>query len=61
MAKHHLDLDLFGLVMDDVEKELLADRPSEVTAENVMKEATNIAKVMEEVAITTPADPVPDK
>ena len=47
--------------MDDVEKELLADRPSEVTVENVMKEATNIAKVMEEVAITTPADLVPDK
>ena len=61
MAKHHLDLDLSGLVMDDVEKELLADRPSEVTVENVMKEATNIAKVMEEVAITTPADLVPDK
>ena len=61
MAKHHLDLDLSGLVMDDVEKELLADRPSEVTIENVMKEATNIAKVMKEVAITTPADLVPDK
>ena len=61
MAKHYPYLDLSGLVMDDVEKELLADRPSEVTVENVMKEATNIAKVMEEVAITTPADLVPDK
>ena len=35
MAKHHLDLDLSGLVMDDVKNELLADRPSKATAENV--------------------------
>ena len=31
MAKHHPDLDLSGLVMGEVKKELLADRPSEVT------------------------------
>ena len=61
MAKHYPDLDLFGLVMDDVEKELLADRPSKVIVKNVMEEATNVAKEMEEAAITTPADPVPDK
>ena len=47
MAKHHLDLDLSGLVMGEVKKELLADHPSEATAENVMEEATTIA----------PADP----
>nr|POF16262.1 hypothetical protein CFP56_23780 [Quercus suber] len=43
MAKHHLDLDLFGLVMGEVEKELLANRPFEAIAENVMEKATTIA------------------
>ena len=61
MAKHHLDLDLSGLVMDEVEKELLANCPSEVTVENVTEGATNVAEVMEEAVITTPVDPVPDK
>ena len=61
LAKHHPDLDLSGLVMGDVEKELLSDRPSEATAENVMEEATIVAKVMEEATTTTPADPVPDE
>ena len=42
MAKHHLDLDLSGLVMGEVKKELLADHPSEVTVENVMEEAMTI-------------------
>nr|POE80655.1 hypothetical protein CFP56_39292 [Quercus suber] len=32
IAKHHVDLDLSSLVMNDVEKELLVNRPSEVTA-----------------------------
>ena len=61
MAKHHSDLDLFGLVMDEVKKELMVDRPFEVIAENVMEEATDIIEVMEEAAITTPADPIPNK
>ena len=61
MAKHYPYLDLSGLVMDDVEKELLADHPFEVIVKNVMEEATNVAEEMEEAAITTPADPVPDK
>ena len=61
MAKHHLDLDLSSLVMDEVKKELLADCPSEVTVENVTEGATNVAEVMEEAVITTPVDPVPDK
>ena len=42
MAKHHPDLDLSGLVMGEVKKELLADRPSEVTVQNVMEEAMTI-------------------
>nr|POE63896.1 hypothetical protein CFP56_01935 [Quercus suber] len=61
MAKHHPDLDLFGLVMGDVEKELLSDRPSEATAKNVTEEATIVAEVMEEVSTIAPADPVPNE
>ena len=61
MTKHHTNLDLFGLVLDEVEKELLANHPSEVLAKNVMQEATNTTKVMEKATITTPVDPVPDK
>nr|POE93963.1 hypothetical protein CFP56_27839 [Quercus suber] len=61
MAKHHPNLDLSGLVMGDVEKELLFDRPSEATAENVMEKATTIAEVIKEVAPVTPADPTPDE
>ena len=55
MAKHHPDLDLFGLVMGDVEKELMFDRPSKATAENVTEEAIDIAGL-----ITTPVDLVPE-
>ena len=61
MAKHHLDLDLSGLVMDDVENEHISNRPFEATVENVTEEATNIAEVMEEAAITTPIDPILDE
>ena len=61
MAKHHPDLDFSSLVMGEVEKELLANCPSEATIENVTKEATDVAEVMEEVAITTPTDLVPDE
>ena len=61
MTKHHTNSDLFGLVLDEVEKELLANHPSEVLAKNVMQEATNTTKVMEKATITTPVDPVPDK
>ena len=50
MAKHHLDLDLSSLVMGDVEKELLSNRLSEATTENVVEEATAIAKMTEEAA-----------
>ena len=61
MAKHHLDLDLSGLVMGDVKKELLTDHPSEAIVENVMEETIDVAEVMEEAIITTPVDLVPNK
>ena len=57
MAKHHPSLDLFGLAVDDVEKELMSDRPFEATQENVTEEATDVAEVMKEA----PADPVPNE
>ena len=60
-TKHHPDLDLSSLVIGDVEKELLSDRPSEATVENVMEEATTIVEVTEEVAPITLANPTPDK
>ena len=61
MAKHHLGLNLSGLAVDDVEKELMFDRPSEATVKNVTKGAIDVAEVMEEAAITTHADHVPDE
>ena len=57
MTKHHPGLDVSGLAMDDVEKELMFDRPFEAIAENVMEEATNAAEVMKEA----PIDPVPNE
>ena len=61
MAKHHPILDLSSLVMGEVEKELLVDRPSEATIENVMEEATTIAEVTEEAMTITLADPAPNE
>ena len=61
MVKHHLDLDLFGLVIGDVEKELLFNRPSEAKAENVMEEAITIAKVTKEAMPITLTNPTPDE
>ena len=61
MAKHHPRLDLSDLAMDDIEKELMSDHPSEVAAENVTEGATEVAKVMEEAAITIPTDPILDE
>ena len=48
MAKPHLGLDLFGLAVYNVKKELMSVRPFEATAENVTEETTDIAKVMKE-------------
>lgn len=61
MAKHHPNLDLFGLVIGDVEKELLSERPSEATTKNVMEEATTVAKMTEEAASIIPVDLVSDE
>ena len=61
MAKHHPDLDLSGLVMDDVEKELLTNPPSEAITKNVTEQTITVADVMEEAATTILADPIPDE
>ena len=61
MAKHHPDLDLSGLVIGDVEKKILSDCPCKATVENVMEEATNVAKVTKKGATTTPAKPIPNE
>ena len=61
MVKHHPDLDLSGLAMGDVEKELLSDRPSEATAENVMEETTTVAEVTKGATPITPANPTLDE
>ena len=58
MAKHHPSLDLSSLAMDDIKKELTS---SEATMENVMEEATDIAKGMKEATVITPTDPVCNK
>ena len=58
MAKHHPGLDLFGLAMDNVEKELMS---SEATVENVMEEATDVAEGMKKAIVITLADLIPDE
>nr|POF19063.1 hypothetical protein CFP56_42401 [Quercus suber] len=58
MAKYHPSLELSGLAMDDVEKELLS---IEATMENVMEEAIDIAEGMKEATVITPTDPILDK
>ena len=45
MAKQHPELNLSSLVMGEVEKEFLADRPFEVTKENVVEETTTAAPI----------------
>ena len=49
------------MAVDDVEKELMSNRPSEATTENVTDEATNVAKGMKEAIVITLADPIPDE
>ena len=61
MAKHLPSLDLSGLVVNDVEKELMSDCPSEATVKNVMEEATDITEGMKEATVVTHANPVPDE
>ena len=45
MAKHYPELNLSGMVMGEVENEFLADRPFEVTEENVVEETTTVARI----------------
>ena len=54
-------LDLSSFIVDNVEKELMSNCPSEATAENVTEEATNVVEGMKEAIVITPADPVPHK
>nr|POF18905.1 hypothetical protein CFP56_29728 [Quercus suber] len=49
MVKHHPGLDLSGLAMDDVEKELMS-------SEAVAEEAIDVAEGMKEATVITPAD-----
>nr|POF04363.1 hypothetical protein CFP56_38595 [Quercus suber] len=58
LYKYHPSLDLSGLAVDDIEKELPS---TEATMENVMEEAIDIAEGMKEATVITPADLVPDK
>ena len=58
MAKHHPSLDLSGLAVDNVEKELMS---SEATMENVVEEAIEVVIGMKEAIVITPADPVPNE
>jgi len=51
IAKHHPGLDLSGLAIDNVEKKLTFECPSEATAENVMKEVLAHSQVQEIIAI----------
>ena len=57
MAKHHPGLDLFGLAMNDIEKELLF---AEAIEKNVTEEAIDVTEGMKETTVITLADPVPD-
>ena len=45
MAKQRPELNLSGMVMGEVENEFLADRPFEVTEENVVEETTTVARI----------------
>ena len=59
VAKHHNGLDLSSLAVDDVQKKLMSNRPSEAIVENVMEEATNVTEGMKEATIITPCRPCP--
>ena len=50
LAKHHLELDFSKLDMEEVEKEILANRPTKATVEN---------NVVIDVVENVPTDPSP--
>ena len=58
MAKHHPGLDLSGLAMDNVEKELMS---FEAIVENMMEEATDVTEGMKKAIVITLADLIPDE
>ena len=58
MAKHHPGLDLFGLAMDNVEKELMS---FEAIVENMMEEATDVTEGMKKAIVITLVDLIPDE
>ena len=59
VAKHHHGLVLSSLAVDNVQKKLMSNRPSEAIVENVMEEATNVTEGMKEATIITPCRPCP--
>ena len=58
MAKHHPGLDLSGLAMDNVEKELMS---FEAIVENMMEEATDVTEGMKKAIVITLVDLIPDE
>ncbi|KAK4578101.1 hypothetical protein RGQ29_028297 [Quercus rubra] len=58
MAKHHPGLDLSSFTVDNVEKELMSNCPSEAIAENVTEEATNVVEGMKKATVITPCTPL---
>ena len=58
MAKHHPGLDLSGLAMDNVEKELMSFK---AIVENMMEEATDVTEGMKKAIVITLADLIPDE
>jgi len=54
-------LDLSGLAIEDIEKELMSDNPFEATTENVTKEAIDIVEGIKEATVVTPENPVPNE
>ena len=61
LAKHHPEMDFYRLEMEEVEKELLANRPSEVATKGILKdhpfEVTTEGEVALGVVESIPMDP----
>ena len=63
LAKHHLEMDFSQLDMEEVEKEVLVDRPSEVATEEVLVDCPFEVAMEGEVELgvveSIPTDPFP--
>ena len=61
LAKHHLEMDLSQLDMEEIEKEVLEDRPSEATTEELLKDrpfgVATEGEVIPDVVEGIPIDP----